>query len=125
MVRRAQGMHLTDEELARLEQMFASGQVRSDPSPLSCTDQTMDELIRAARMKEADRRARRSAAQTSPAAAPLPQTPKSSAAAYGQSGSGPDAPTAKDAGQDWNVPRTLEQLIGIRRALMRNEKPEL
>jgi len=86
-------MHLTPAELARLEAMIAAGQVRSEPEALSATDRLLDAMRLAA--------ARRPA----PAARPVPARDA--------------APAGADSGLDWTEPRALDELIAIRRALLR------
>jgi hypothetical protein len=99
-------MHLTLTELARLESMFAAGEVRSDPPTLETTDRLMDAMILAAKTKAAARPACRPVAR----AAPARESPVRSEA---------------EIGRDWNAPRSLEDLIEIRRALLRDPQPKL
>jgi hypothetical protein len=114
-------MHLSTAELARLELMFASGEVRSEPPTLSTTDRMMDAMIRAAQIKAAARMDRLVMAKPASEAAPACETNDRAAGRKG--GNVPD-PEAAPRG-NWNIPRSLEELIEIRRALIRNEEPNL
>jgi hypothetical protein len=117
-------MHLTLTELARLESMFASGQVRSDPSTLSATDRMMDAMIQVAKLKTTGRLARRVMSQTARQAAPDHEPEDPRAAECGDRGRS-EVEATSEGQPDWDTPRTLEELIEIRRALLRNEQPKL
>ena len=104
-------MHLSTTELARLELMFTAGQVRSDPPTLCPTIRMMDAMIAAARMKVARTQRPPRAATSHPAVRERPAPVAAAAEVDAQSG--------------WGPPRTLDELIEIRRALLRNEQPEL
>lgn len=93
-------MRLSPEELERLEAMCAAGQVRSDPPTLSATDRMLETMSAAAR------------ARAKPRPAP-PRPPSCPAAAR-------DTPPARR-----RLPARLEDLLEIRRALLRGETPEL
>ena len=121
---RGRNMHLSIAELERLEQMFASGQVRSDPPTLSATDRLMDAMIHAAEQKARVRRARQAMPQPAPQAAPAHAT-NDPQAADRDGANAAELEAAGEPARDWNTPRTLEELIEIRRALMRNEEPNL
>ncbi|CAD6556822.1 hypothetical protein LMG28727_06204 [Paraburkholderia kirstenboschensis] len=115
-------MRLSAEELARLEAMFASAQVRSDPAVASATDQLLDAMRRAAQEREATRRLhqqadKQAAVEAAPTHEPDDSSQTNRAAVY---------PQMTPLGEvNWNVPRSLDELILIRRALLRNEVPSL
>jgi hypothetical protein len=97
-------MHLTPAELERLEAMCAAGQVRSDPPTLSRTDRMLDAMIAASRTR----------------AKPRPETaPPTQAAAS------PDVPPRAMLHRPRRLPYRLEELLEIRRALLRGDSPEL
>jgi hypothetical protein len=125
-------MHLSTAELARLELMFASGQVRSDPPTLSDTDRMMDAMMHAANMKDKAHRDAQGIARDRQAgeriACETARDPEANhrQAADREGGKVPrDSTVAGELRVNWNTPRTLEELIQIRRALMRNEEPNL
>src|SRR5690242_8884781 len=97
---RTSDMQLSAEELARLEEMFSSGIVRSDPSTLSATDRMLDDLTRVARKRTTHR------------------TSRSRLTAMGRKFSlNSSAPS--DLNLAWNIPRTLDELIQVRKVLLR------
>jgi hypothetical protein len=87
-------MQLSADELTRLEMMFRSCQVRSDPPILSDTDRRLDAMRRSecASDNNAPRR---------------------------------EASSRSDSRPSWATARTLDELIHIRRGLMRNEEQHL
>lgn len=95
------GGSLTDGELDRVEQMLAVGRMRSDPAVLSATDQVMDTMIEGVNRKKRSRRVRptRHQPMREPTSSPAPSTS--------------DQPE-----RDWRAPRTLDELLDIRRALL-------
>lgn len=112
-------MRLSAEELARLELLFTAGQIRSDPSIPSATDRLMDAMRLSAQQRLSRRRGPQSRNEKSDArhAASIPRP---SDVVIGQG----NETTVVDGSQiDWNLPHTLEELIQIRLALLRNEDP--
>jgi hypothetical protein len=114
-------VQLSNEELARLEQMFTAGRVRSDPPALSATDRMLDDMIRAVRTRTEDRTSR------------VRSTGNVQASGYRSSSRSPayianvktiplhsNAPN--DSELDWNAPCTLDELIRIRQTLLRAEE---
>ena len=95
-------MRLSNEELARLEQMFASGLVQSDPLTLSATDRMLEDVIRGACTKAA------------------PPSYPANASTVPQNS---DAPS--EAQSSWKTPRTLDELIRIRQTLLRDKARDL
>jgi hypothetical protein len=93
-------MQLSGDELARLELMFDSCEVRSDPETLSGTDRMMDAMRRTATTK---------------------RSPMNTKDSHAGDRALRDSERAGN-GPNWNIPRTLEELIQIRRGLMRNEE---
>ena len=110
-------MRLTEEELTRIERMFAEGVVRSDPPSPSATDRLMDAMIERARARGGVRGAFERAVE--PAREQTPGSVDRRLEADQPIGK----PTARSvvAALDWNTPRTLAELIEIRRVLMRSE----
>jgi hypothetical protein len=96
-------MHLSIAELARLEAMFAEGKVRSDPPRLSATDRLLDAMMLAARHRTG---------------------PANGASVSTGAGLKAKSAIARVSEQDWDLPRTLEQLIEIRRSLMGDGDPK-
>ena len=114
-------MKLSNEELARLEQMFASGQVRSDPPTLSATDRMLDDMIRAASTRMEDRMSR--GRLTGNGQAPGYRSSRTSPAYIANVRTIPLNSNAPSEPQlDWNVPRTLDELIRIRQTLLHAEE---
>lgn len=125
-------MHLSSEELARLELMFMAGQVCSDPAVLSNTDQMMDAMTHARKriyktlrnqqfLRNETQTEQHMVSEIEPSEVheTEPQIVR---------GAKPHITHTRDQDEppeDWSVPRTLEQLIEIRRSLMRNEEPSL
>ncbi len=119
-------MQLSDAELARLELMFASNQVRSDPPTLSVTDQTMDAMLHAEEIR-ATARIHSSDDENCQATEEIAHDsrvhgPRDILEADHETKKG--APDSDSAGEsrDWNFPRTLEELIDIRRSLLRGKE---
>jgi hypothetical protein len=110
-------MHLDDAELARLERMLAEGRVTCEPTILSATDRMMDAMAKRAREKaraRPDIRAEPEAARedrSSDDRAGERRNRNDSAAEPGDTGL-----------SGWNVPRSLDELIDIRRTLLRSER---
>lgn len=104
------GGSLTDGELDRVGQMLAEGRMRSDPPVLSPTDQVMDMMIERRNQKKRSRRDRPT--QDQPTREPTPSR----------------VPSPSDQlERDWRTPRTLDELLEIRRGLLglttRSDKP--
>ena len=93
-------------------------------NPVAATDRMMDAMIQVAKLKTTGRLARRVMSQTARQAAPdhEPQDPR--AAECGDRGRS-EVEATSEGQPDWDTPRTLEELIEIRRALLRNEQPKL
>jgi len=117
-------MHLSAEELVRLEQMFDSGRVRSEPTTLSATDRMMDAMIAAAQLKTDLRRARRAIAQGRCEPPPTPRTPETSRVGH-DDGAVADRATGAKLLLDWKLPRTLDELILIRQSLLDNHRQDV
>ena len=126
-------MLLSNEELARLELMCASGQVHSDPAIVSDTDRMMDAMMmRAANMKAKSDINRHGFAQDDQAnqqatreTATAPEVPNLQPVDGKREKASPDSSSEGGLNEDWSSPHTLEQLIQIRRSLMRNDDPLL
>jgi hypothetical protein len=116
-------MQLSMEELARLELMFALGQVHSDPATPPTVDRMVDVRIPAARINMNVRTGCQTA-QTVREAMPAHET--SDCRVANRSGEkATDTESVARSQRDWNTPRTLEELIQIRRSLMSHEEPNL
>lgn len=98
-------MQLSRAELIRLQLMFDSGQVRSDPPTLSDADRMMDAM---------NRRRRAVSSQGTPAATPF--THRTNADIDTVLGV-PRPPC--DPQLDWTAPHSLEELLQIRQVLLR------
>lgn len=125
-------MLLSNEELARLELMFTSGQVHSDPAIISDTDRMMDAMMmRAANMKAKSDINRHGFGQddqanqhTAREAGTASEVLNLKSVDGKREKASPDSPSEGGLNEDW-PPHTLEQLIQIRRSLMRNDDPSL
>lgn len=95
------GGSLTDAELDRVGQMLAVGRMRSDPAVLSATDQVLDTMIERLDRKKRSRRDRPT--QDQPTREPTPSRVPS---------------TSDQFERDWHAPRTLDELLDVRRALL-------
>lgn len=129
-------MFLSPAELSRLEVMVASGQVRSDPPTPSPTDRAMEAMKRVEQLKAAARRQafgpvneRKPDAPPPRATAPSQQVKaaqtRAPEPAGGMKDSTGEVSVASELHSIWNTPRSLEELIQIRQALLRNETPIL
>jgi predicted DCC family thiol-disulfide oxidoreductase YuxK len=124
-------MQLSIAELARLEQMVASCQVRSDPTMLSTTDQRMDAMLHAASRGKKASMDSHHIANNLRAAEDIAHDADPTQLASDHPAGDPDSEkvsrNSEGAGDrpHWNPARTLEELIQIRRSLMRNEGPSL
>lgn len=87
-------MQLSADELTRLDMMFRSCQVRSDPPMLSDTDRMLDAMRRSEAASDNN--------------APRP----------------PEASSRSDIRPNSTTARTLNELIHIRRGLMRNKEQQ-
>lgn len=110
-------MRLTPDELARLERMFVSGTVRSDPNTLSATDRMLDAMIAAAHASMSSSAHRcRSIRSGAPA-----ERSKSRTSPADQSHSEVNPPTSDASSalqSDQATPHRLDDLIRVRRALL-------
>ena len=103
-------MQLSDDELARLDQMIDAGQLRSEPATLSATDKMLDA------MPPVSRNGRARANATAPSAE------GGDVVAQGDDREAPASVIdTAGAGLDWDAPRTVDELLEIRRALLRGE----
>jgi hypothetical protein len=95
-------LHLTPLELTRLEEMMERGNVHSNPATLSNTDSMLDAMMARAALKTARR----------DKAAPPRAQPK---------GRPSRADAAQDHAVDWTNLPSLEELLDIRRSLLRSK----